>query len=329
MKRAFEIACAVAAVAVVALYVVVDDDYDLVITTALLGLVAAACVPMVVTNARNAAVPPGLRPQRFEVSPTGFSAPYETDMRLVRTPLLLLFAGFCGLSIGTDNPAFIVITAGLGFALGTSHRQRALVLTPAGITLHTTIFAAPRTLAWGEPLEVPLNLAVNPWFVSAAIQWYAHYPDERPGIGTPAGHDRLREALTAEDPVLPPRPPLPRELVYATWLAYIAVALGVLAGARDLALTTAFLPALRRANEPGLPLGDADLTLLAAVGGFVMAVAGRCLRSACSTRSAWGAMTAPASGWRCCRWPRSSCGYLGRSTASPSGTPTSTTARAS
>lgn len=46
----------------------------------------------------------------------------------------------------------------------------------------------------GEPTQVPWELAVIPWFVPAAIQWYANHLDERLSIGTPDGHERLREA---------------------------------------------------------------------------------------------------------------------------------------
>jgi hypothetical protein len=243
-----------------------------VIAAGWLAAFVVAGLPLVLTNSRAAAVPPELRPQRFVVSPNGFLAPYEHDLRYARGPVLLAMAGFVGMAIAGRNYGPLISVTVLLVILARSHGPTAVTLTPAGVTFRPTVFAAPRTFAWGEPLEVPRNLAVNPWFVSATIRWYADHPDERPAIGTPAGHDRLREALRAEDPMLPPRPPLPRELVYATWLTYIGVVVGLLAGIRDVVLTTAFLPALKRAGSQPL-LDDPDIILLTAVGGFVMALA--------------------------------------------------------
>jgi hypothetical protein len=48
-------------------------------------------------------------------------------------------------------------------------------------------------LGWGSRQYPCLALDVNvhPIFVADAIRWYVEHPEDRAGIGTPAGHDRL------------------------------------------------------------------------------------------------------------------------------------------
>ncbi|NUR26175.1 MAG: hypothetical protein HOV83_10060 [Catenulispora sp.] len=132
-------------------------------------------------------------------------------------------------------------------AVAPHQKQGAVTLTPAGVTI------AGRTFAWGEPMEVPREHAVNPWFVSAAIQWYANHPEERPGIGTQEGHDRLRAALEAADPVDLPASPLPRNLVLGSWLTWTGVTVAILSAIGDVVLAFAFRPELERPDplSPG------------------------------------------------------------------------------
>ncbi|MFU8875160.1 hypothetical protein [Micromonospora sp. SL4-19] len=56
--------------------------------------------------------------------------------------------------------------------------RRGLVLSPA---------AAPQLmLSW---------LSVQPWFLTDVLRFYVDHPEERTGLGTPAGDERLRRAL--------------------------------------------------------------------------------------------------------------------------------------
>lgn len=58
-----------------------------------------------------------------------------------------------------------------------------------------------------EPV-VDLRVDTHPWLVADAIRWYVDHPDDRAGIGTAEGHERLIAALSVWQPAAP-RPGVP------------------------------------------------------------------------------------------------------------------------
>lgn len=257
MRRGLEVACVIAAVALALAFWLVDEDAQLLVMAVWVVVVVAAGAVPLVASLHATARPPELRPQRFTIGRKAFTAPPEADFRLARGPVLLAATGFAMMMIDAHNWFYLVIAAPIANMLR-HPRRTSVTLTPAGVTV-----GLGQTLPWGQPLQVPRELAVNPWFVSAAIQWYANHPDERAGIGTPSGHDRLREALGAADPVKPPRPPLPRNLVLVSRFTWACVAAGVLSAIGEVVLAIVFRSALER-TDPSDPDSSSDWGFIAA-----------------------------------------------------------------
>lgn len=86
-------------------------------------------------------------------------------------------------------------------------------------------------------------------------------PGQVDRIGTPEGHDRLREALGAVDSVERP-PPLPRNLVLASRLTWAGVGAAILSAMGDVLLALAFRSALER-PDPADPDGGNDWEFIA------------------------------------------------------------------
>jgi hypothetical protein len=218
------------------------------------GALAVAGAVVVMAYYRRLSVPPEFRPHRFKVTSQGFGAPFDRDSRAVGVVVLVAVASLAVMQIQSGTAPSIlagaipwIMFAVLGWG------RAAIMLTPSGLLLRSTLIGPPRTVAWGDPLEVPRTLAVSPWFVSAAIEWYVHHPDERSAIGTHAGHRRLLDALgVTGDPARPPKPPklpklpkppIPPEVKHATVFTYAGVVLGVLAAGADLVLVAVLRPA--------------------------------------------------------------------------------------
>jgi hypothetical protein len=103
-----------------------------------------------------------------------------------------------------------------------------------------------------------LVVDTHPWFLAAAIRWYAEHPKDRAAIGTPGEYDRLVRDLTAAahvpaepEPVPPPpttptaepaamQPVPPRRVRAVTALVYITVAVALVTATTDLAMTIIF-----------------------------------------------------------------------------------------
>jgi hypothetical protein len=81
----------------------------------------------------------------------------------------------------------------------------------------------------------------HPWLPADAIRWYAEHPEHRAGIGTQEEHDRLISTVTEDYPRLDAtRPPRPRLVTIAVWVAVAGVWACALLAAANLYIAMAF-----------------------------------------------------------------------------------------
>lgn len=262
-------ACAIAAAALAVLYVGTDGDQRFWIVLAFGGAAILSGGVAVIAALRTALPPPEHRMRRFVVAPGRFTAPYETDLSLARGVLILAAGWLVTMAVERQPASIIGPAVVLVICWRAAYQPPSLTLTPAGVVIQSIL--ERRAIAWGEPVQIPRNLAVDPWFISAAIQWYAHHADERPGIGTPAGHDRLLTALevpSTAEPAAASRPPTPRNLVYATWLTWAGAGIGTLTAAADVILAMTFRSRLDSIDPDGgfaFVIGSAVVWLVTAI----------------------------------------------------------------